>query len=121
MAAIRGELISRKKRELIAENKKLQQQVEIAKAQLIALEIKNGKKQYTVPGVRNLSTDAKINGAPEVAEAAAPSNAINQETKQKGSKEKKPKKEKQPAAENKDAATELPIDVRICVLVKLSK
>ncbi|TMW41256.1 hypothetical protein DOY81_013665 [Sarcophaga bullata] len=113
LAAIRGELISRKKIVLVAENKKLQQQVEIAKAQLIALEIKNGKKQYTVPGVRNLSTDAKVNGSPDVTEVAAPSNANNQETKQKANKEKKPKKEKQPAAESKDAAaTELPIDVR---------
>lgn len=114
MTAIRGELISRKKKELLAENAQLQKQVELAKAQLIALEIKNGKKQIPVPGVRNLCTDAKtaeVAAAKPVVEAAAQ----NGETKPKQNKEKKPKKEK-PAAtgENKDsnAAAELPVDVR---------
>ncbi|KAI8116006.1 hypothetical protein FF38_06958 [Lucilia cuprina] len=111
LTAIRGELIKRKKLELIAENAQLQKQVELAKAQLIALEIKNGKKQIAVPGARNLCTDAtKTNVAP-VAEVAAA--AGTSEAKQKPQKEKKPKKEKPAAADNKEAvAAELPIDVR---------
>lgn len=107
MSAIRGELIYRKKRELVAENVQLQKQVELARAQLIALETKNGKIQIAIPGARTLCTDAKINAAP-VAEAKP-------EDKQKQNKEKKPKKEK-PVASNDNAkdnaATELPIDVR---------
>ncbi|XP_065366765.1 aminoacyl tRNA synthase complex-interacting multifunctional protein 1 [Calliphora vicina] len=111
LTAIRGELISRKKRELIAENAQLQKQVELAKAQLIALEIKNGKKQITVPGARNLCTDAKATAAAPVAEVAAQPTEAKQDTKQKPNKEKKPKKEKPAAADNKEAAAELPVDV----------
>ncbi|KAM7343260.1 aaRS-interacting multifunctional protein 1 [Cochliomyia hominivorax] len=112
LTAIRGELICRRKRDLLAENAQLQKQVELAKAQLIALEIKNGKKQIPVPGVRNLCTDAKIteHSAEPLAKLSA---ETKQDGKQKPNKEKKPKKEKPAAADNKDATVnELPVDVR---------
>ncbi|XP_061400014.1 aminoacyl tRNA synthase complex-interacting multifunctional protein 1 [Musca vetustissima] len=123
LSAIRHELIARKKKELIAENAALQKQVEIARSQLVALEIKNGKKQIPVPGASvaqcsEVSTDkpqaAKAEETPATAKAPA--------------KEKKPKKEKPAASENnkKDAAPELPIDVgrldmRVGKIVEVSR
>lgn len=108
LLAIRGELIARKKKELLAENAALQKQVEIVKGQLIALETKNGKKQIPIPGARSFCT-SNLSNPTEV----TPVELAN-ENKPKATKEKKPKKEKPASSENpkKEAASaELPIDV----------
>ncbi|XP_073848310.1 aaRS-interacting multifunctional protein 1 [Musca autumnalis] len=124
LSAIRSELIARKKKELTAENLALQKQVEIARSQLVALEIKNGKKQIPVPNSSSVSLCSDVSSAgkqeTKVEEPAATKAPV---------KEKKPKKEKPAASENpkKDnAAPELPIDVgrldmRVGKIVEVSR
>ncbi|XP_059226535.1 aminoacyl tRNA synthase complex-interacting multifunctional protein 1 isoform X2 [Stomoxys calcitrans] len=109
LQAIRGELIARKKKELVNENAALKKKVELARSQLIALETKNGKIQITVPGARSMCTNASGENVPPPPAAAAA------DKEPKAPKEKKAKKEK-PEGAKKDAAsvaaaTELPIDV----------
>uniref|UniRef100_T1PEE1 Putative tRNA binding protein n=1 Tax=Musca domestica TaxID=7370 RepID=T1PEE1_MUSDO len=123
LAAIRRELIARKKKELTAENAALQKQVEIAKSQLIALEIKNGKKQIPVPGASavSLCSDVTPSGKQET--------KAEEPVAKAPPKEKKPKKEKPAASESskKDNATpDLPIDVgrldmRVGKIVEVSR
>lgn len=110
LTAIRAQLVERKKKELIAENAALQKQVEVVKAQLIALETKHGKKQIPVPGARNLCTDAKVIPVAPVTEVMVENKNTPKEAKPKQLKESKPKKEK-PAATDKES-NELPVDVR---------
>ncbi|XP_075169280.1 aaRS-interacting multifunctional protein 1 [Haematobia irritans] len=109
LQAIRGELIARKKQELVLENEALRKKVDMARNQLIALETKNGKKQIPVPGaIRSMCTDVKSSTETP---SQVPTNA-----EQKPAKDKKPKKEKAEGAKKEAnpsaaASAELPIDV----------
>ncbi|XP_055373132.1 aminoacyl tRNA synthase complex-interacting multifunctional protein 1 [Condylostylus longicornis] len=123
--SIRSELIAKKKRDLLAENIALTSQIDIAKSQLIALEIKNGKKQIPIPyqsvePVVHLSTT--VNNDSDASQTLAKA-----ETKQdeKPQKEKKQKKEK-PVKNESNPPAEAPIDVgrldfRVGKIVEVSK
>ncbi|XP_011189977.1 aminoacyl tRNA synthase complex-interacting multifunctional protein 1 [Zeugodacus cucurbitae] len=111
LAVMRGELLARKKQQLIKENSLLKQQVEIAKQQLIALELSHGKKQITLPNTRSFSTEVpstpvepKLKSAP-----VTTAEVDSSDKKQSAAKEKKPKKEK--TTTNTSAPAELPVDV----------
>ncbi|XP_017033301.1 aminoacyl tRNA synthase complex-interacting multifunctional protein 1 [Drosophila kikkawai] len=105
--AIQKQLVARQKQELIQENAQLAREVEAALAQLVQLELRNGKKQIPVPGSRGLCTSAAPE-APPAKPAVAP--AVAAEKPVKEPKEKKVK-EKKPAAEKPAAAPEAPVDV----------
>lgn len=105
-------MVEREKKKLIEENAALEKEVEEALAQLVALEIRNGKKQIPVPGSRNLCTiagneTAAASPASAVTEKAAPAPAP---APTKAPKEKKVK-EKKPAADKPAPVPEAPIDV----------
>ncbi|XP_030371720.1 aminoacyl tRNA synthase complex-interacting multifunctional protein 1 [Scaptodrosophila lebanonensis] len=103
-------IVARKKKELARENEELTKEVEAALAQLIQLELKNGKRQIPVPGlVRGMCT--KVPLPSEIAIPPALSAATLAPTKEvKGAKEKKPK-EKKTAIEKVVATAEAPVDV----------
>ncbi|KAH8277903.1 hypothetical protein KR018_009891 [Drosophila ironensis] len=108
-AKIQQQLVERRKRELIRENARLAGEIESALAQLVRLEVQNGKKQIAVPGgARGLCTIAAPAAAPSTEAPVAPFKEAKQakEPKEKKVKEKKPAAEK-PAA----AAAETPVDV----------
>ncbi|KMY92379.1 aminoacyl tRNA synthase complex-interacting multifunctional protein 1 [Drosophila simulans] len=107
ISGIQQQLVERQKQELIKENAALAKEVEAALAQLVQLELRNGKKQIPVPGARGLCTSA----APVVPPAeAGPATAAQAPKPVKEPKEKKVK-EKKPAAEKPVAAPEAPVDV----------
>lgn len=102
--------MERQKQELIKENAALAKEVEAALAQLVQLELRNGKKQIPVPGARGFCTSAApvvmpAEAGPATAAPAAPAPKPAKEPKEKKSKEKKP------AAEKPAAAPEAPVDV----------
>ncbi|KAH8402322.1 hypothetical protein KR009_011347 [Drosophila setifemur] len=107
MIGVQSQLAARKKQELVKENANLAREIESALAQLVRLELQNGKKQIAVPGSRGLCTSAASEGPPAapapVTEALAPKAA-------KEPKEKKVK-EKKAVAEKPAAAPEAPVDV----------
>ncbi|XP_017001832.3 aminoacyl tRNA synthase complex-interacting multifunctional protein 1 [Drosophila takahashii] len=105
ISGLQQQLVARQKQELIKENAALAKEVEAALAQLVQLELRNGKKQIPVPGSRGFCTSAApvVPTAPAAAEAPK---AAAKEPKEKKVKEKKPAAEK-PAA----AAPEAPVDV----------
>ncbi|EDW09632.2 aminoacyl tRNA synthase complex-interacting multifunctional protein 1 [Drosophila mojavensis] len=107
MAAIENELVQRKKQELIKENAFLTKEIEKALAQLVALEISNGKRQIPVPGNRGIctQTEATSAAAAPASESKAPAPAPVSAPKEKKVKEKKP------PAEKPKAVAEAPIDV----------
>ncbi|KAH8389011.1 hypothetical protein KR200_003457, partial [Drosophila serrata] len=106
--AIQKQLVERQKQELTRENALLAREVEAALAQLVKLELKNGKKQIPVPGSRGLCTSAASEAPTATAAAAAAEAAASKTVKEP--KEKKVK-EKKPAAEKPAAAPEAPVDV----------
>jgi aminoacyl tRNA synthase complex-interacting multifunctional protein 1 len=98
--------VHRKIEEIQKENEELRKQVEIAKQQLIKIEVANGKKQIPIP-------TGKTAAAAAVPEPVKEQPAANQESKQpqaKKEKVEKPKKEKAPAADKAPPAVEV-IDV----------
>lgn len=108
-------MIERKKKELIEENAALEKEVEAALAQLVALEIRNGKKQIPVPGSRTLCTQAGNEPAPAAPAAAKPmadkeASAPAAAPTKAAPKEKKVK-EKKAAADKPAPVPEAPIDV----------
>ncbi|KAH8259121.1 hypothetical protein KR038_000689, partial [Drosophila bunnanda] len=107
--AIQKQLVERQKQELTKENAQLAREVEAALAQLVKLELRNGKKQIPVPGSRGLCTSA----APEAPPATAAVTPAAEAAAPKAVKEPKEKKvkEKKPAAEKPAAAPEAPVDV----------
>nr|AAL49102.1 RE55091p [Drosophila melanogaster] len=58
ISGIQQQLVERQKQELIKENAALAKEVEAALAQLVQLELRNGKKQIPVPGARGFCTSA---------------------------------------------------------------
>ncbi|XP_022225914.2 aminoacyl tRNA synthase complex-interacting multifunctional protein 1 [Drosophila obscura] len=108
MAGIQYQLVLRKKQELITENAALEKEIEAALAELVQLELKNGKPQILVPGNRSFCTDA----AAAAAAAVAPSNGPASETKAPSAPPKEKKvKEKKAAAEKPSPVAEAPVDV----------
>lgn len=114
-----------RKQELRFENENLRKQIELAKQQLINLETRNGKKQISVPGVKQsaTSTESIMNDAKTSQKPAAAS----QQQSSKPPKEKKPKIEK-PSEKAAAAATttEAPVDIgridlRIGRIVEIKK
>ncbi|XP_043641360.1 aminoacyl tRNA synthase complex-interacting multifunctional protein 1 [Drosophila teissieri] len=104
---IQQQLVERQKQELIKENAALAKEVGAALAQLVQLELRNGKKQIPVPGARGFCTSA----APVVLPTeAGPAPAAQASKVAKDPKEKKVK-EKKPTAEKPAAAPEAPVDV----------
>ncbi|KAI9583385.1 hypothetical protein GQX74_005133 [Glossina fuscipes] len=108
LTAIQAELLNRKKSELRGENARLQKQVESVKAELIALECRNGKKQIPLPGTRSLNTascDDSTDNQPQQFQKKE-----NEKTKlEKG---KKVTKEKTQEKTKNAAIIEVPVDVR---------
>ncbi|XP_037714316.1 aminoacyl tRNA synthase complex-interacting multifunctional protein 1 [Drosophila subpulchrella] len=107
ISGIQQQLVERQKQELIKENAALAKEVEAALAQLVQLELRNGKKQIPVPGSRGFCTSAAP-VAPPAEVASAPAAEAPKSAKEP--KEKKIK-EKKPAAEKPAAAPEAPVDV----------
>lgn len=110
---MQNEIIARKKIQLKAENAVLRQKVEAALAQLVALEVKNGKKQISIPGARQMCTNAAAAASETPTQTKAPKQSADKSevnAAAKPPKEKKPKKEK-PAAAETNATVEAPIDV----------
>ncbi|XP_017066195.1 aminoacyl tRNA synthase complex-interacting multifunctional protein 1 [Drosophila eugracilis] len=107
ISGIQQQLVERQKKELINENAALAKEVEAALAQLVQLELRNGKKQIPVPGSRGFCTSAGP-VAPSAEVAPAPVAEAPKQTKEP--KEKKVK-EKKPVAEKPAAAPEAPVDV----------
>ncbi|XP_017147472.1 aminoacyl tRNA synthase complex-interacting multifunctional protein 1 [Drosophila miranda] len=111
MAGIQSQLVLRKKQELIKENAALEKEIEAALAQLVQLELRNGKQQILVPGSREFCTDAAAEAGSKTA-AAAPSNGPASEAKTPSAPQKEKKvKEKKPAAEKPSPVAEAPVDV----------
>ncbi|XP_050325903.1 aminoacyl tRNA synthase complex-interacting multifunctional protein 1 [Bactrocera neohumeralis] len=111
LTVMRGELLARKKQQLSKENALLKQQVEIAKQQLIALELSHGKKQIALPNTRSFSTEAPSTPVEvNLKSATVPQTEVESADK-KQVKEKKPKKEKVNTNTNANAPAELPVDV----------
>uniref|UniRef100_A0A336MH26 CSON001269 protein n=1 Tax=Culicoides sonorensis TaxID=179676 RepID=A0A336MH26_CULSO len=116
--AVKNEMISRKYKEIEAENAKLREEIEKAKAELIALEVANGKRQIPVPGnsttvnVSVPTSAVSTNKKPEQSQTA-PVQETKEQSKpeQKGDKAEKAPKEKKPKPQ-KPVAEEAPIDVR---------
>ncbi|BFG05339.1 aminoacyl tRNA synthase complex-interacting multifunctional protein 1 [Drosophila madeirensis] len=112
MAAIQSQLVLRQKQELIAENAALEKEIEEALAQLVQLEVKNGKKQILVPGARTFSTDAAPDAGSKTAASNASSKVPASEAKAPSAPPKEKKvKEKKPAAEKPSPVAEAPVDV----------
>ncbi|XP_052843612.1 aminoacyl tRNA synthase complex-interacting multifunctional protein 1 [Drosophila gunungcola] len=107
ISGIQQQLVERQKQELIRENAKLAKEVEAALAQLVQLELRNGKKQIPVPGSRGFCTSA----APEAPSAGAPPAPAAETVKVAKEPKEKKVKEKKPAAEKPAAAPEAPVDV----------
>ncbi|ALC40633.1 CG8235 [Drosophila busckii] len=110
MAGIQEELIKREKQKLIAENAALTKQVEAALAKLVALEVRNGKKQIPVPGQRSFCTTTTGATAADTSASNTKEAAAAKPTTTVAPKEKKVK-EKKAAAEKPAAAAEAPVDV----------
>ncbi|XP_063708433.1 aminoacyl tRNA synthase complex-interacting multifunctional protein 1 [Culicoides brevitarsis] len=111
--AVKNELIARKFKEIQAENEALREEIEKAKAQLISLEVANGKRQIPLPGESAVSCSSVPTSAPpKVAKQEKPQKTEEKQEKveksDKPQKEKKAKPAKQPAA----PAEEAPIDIR---------
>uniref|UniRef100_A0A1A9UVK1 tRNA-binding domain-containing protein n=1 Tax=Glossina austeni TaxID=7395 RepID=A0A1A9UVK1_GLOAU len=109
LTAIQAELLNRKKSELRGENARLQKQVESVKAELIALECRNGKKQIPLPGVRTLNTASCDDGKDNQPQQFQKKENV-EKTKLKN--EKKATKEKTQEKTNNAAIIEVPVDVR---------
>ncbi|XP_016957489.1 aminoacyl tRNA synthase complex-interacting multifunctional protein 1 [Drosophila biarmipes] len=107
ISGIQQQLVERQKQELIRENAALAKEVEAALAQLVQLELRNGKKQIPVPGSRGFCTSAAP-VSPPAEVTSAPTPQAPKPTKEP--KEKKIK-EKKPAVEKPAAAPEAPVDV----------
>ncbi|EDV98422.1 aminoacyl tRNA synthase complex-interacting multifunctional protein 1 [Drosophila grimshawi] len=112
MTVIQNELEERQKQQLIVENAALEKEIEAALAQLIQLEVRNGKKQIVLPGAgtgatRGMCTKVDTEEPGRVATAA-----LTPESKV-APKEKKDKKEKKHAtAEKSNSSPEAaPVDV----------
>ncbi|TDG50981.1 hypothetical protein AWZ03_002636 [Drosophila navojoa] len=106
MVAIENELVQRKKEELIKENAFLTKEIEKALAQLVALEISNGKKQIPVPGNRGMCTQTEATST-----AAAPTTKESKDPAPVSAPKEKKVKEKKPPAEKAKAVAEAPVDV----------
>lgn len=120
---MRDDAIKKKIQEIQSENDALKKQVEIAKQQLIQLEIANGKQQVPLPDVK---TDVqRTESAPTAAEPAKPAESASVKTDEKPQKKEKPKKEKAPAAEKAPPAVEVidvsRLDMRIGKIVEVSR
>lgn len=121
---MRDDAIKKKIQEIQSENDALKKQVEIAKQQLIQLEIANGKQQVPLPDVK---TDTnRVESAPTPAAAPAkPAEPASVKTDEKLQKKEKPKKEKAPAAEKVAPALEVidvsRLDMRIGKIVEVSR
>lgn len=118
-SSVRDDQIKKKIQEIQDENDALKKQVEVAKQQLIQLEIANGKQQVPLPDVKG---EAKpVEQAPVA--AAKPEPAVK--TDDKAQKKEKPKKEKAPAAEKAAPAVEVldvsRLDMRIGKIVEVSR
>ncbi|KAH8348316.1 hypothetical protein KR084_006453 [Drosophila pseudotakahashii] len=108
ISGLQQQLVARQKQELIKENAALAKEVEAALAQLVQLELRNGKKQIPLPGSRGFCTSA----APVVPPAeVAPAPAAAEAPKAVKEPKEKKIKEKKPAAEKPAAAPEAPVDV----------
>ncbi|EDW47013.1 aminoacyl tRNA synthase complex-interacting multifunctional protein 1 [Drosophila sechellia] len=107
ISGIQQQLVERQKQELIKENAALAKEVKAALAQLVQLELRNGKKQIPVPGARGLCTSA----APVVPPAEAEPATTAQAPKPAKEPKEKKVKEKKPATEKPAAAPEVPVDV----------
>ncbi|XP_017093788.2 aminoacyl tRNA synthase complex-interacting multifunctional protein 1 [Drosophila bipectinata] len=108
MSGIQQQLVQRKKQELIKENAQLAKEIESALAQLVRLELQNGKTQIAVPGSRGLCTSAPA--APPATSEKPPAEAPAPKTAKEPKPEKKAK-DKKPAAEKPAAVPEAPVDV----------
>ena len=112
--SIRQVKINEQKIKLQKENALLLKEVELAKEQLIKLEIANGKKQILIPNTISTSpspiTDNNAPPAQEQKQQQHPQHpSETQPQNKKEAKEKKPKKEK--ATSETTAAEEPPIDI----------
>ncbi|XP_030563601.1 aminoacyl tRNA synthase complex-interacting multifunctional protein 1 [Drosophila novamexicana] len=105
MVALQNEIVQRKKQELIKENAVLAKEIEAALAQLVALEVRNGKKQIPVPGNRGICTTTETSDAPAPVASESKASAATATPKEKKVKEKKP------AAAKPSAVAEAPVDV----------
>jgi aminoacyl tRNA synthase complex-interacting multifunctional protein 1 len=97
--------VARKIAEIQKENNDLRKTVEVARQQLIQLEMANGKKQINILGKK--SQGAAVEAAKEEPQQSA---AVKDEVKQQQSKKEKPKKEKATATAAAPPAVEV-IDV----------
>lgn len=110
-------MISRKYKEIEAENTALRIEIEKAKAELISLEVANGKKQIPLPGEATVSvsvpTSTKIPSAkPEKPQKVSEKPSEGEHaTKADANKGEKPTKDKKPKPQ-KPVAEEAPIDIR---------
>ncbi|KAL5285930.1 AIMP1 family protein [Megaselia abdita] len=119
---IQKELAARRKVELEAENVVLRKQIEAAKRNLISLETLNGRKQISLPPVRNFSTDAPTVPPVKTEEPPVTPAPTTDSAKPQKEKKEKVKKEKAPAP----AIEEPPIDVgrldlRVGKIVEVSR
>ncbi|XP_017044472.1 aminoacyl tRNA synthase complex-interacting multifunctional protein 1 [Drosophila ficusphila] len=114
ISGLQQQLVERQKQQLIKENAELAKEVEAALAQLVQLELRNGKKQIPVPGSRGFCTNTATVAPSAKSESAATDKSKSEPAPAaKSSKEPKDKKvkEKKPAAEKPAAAPEAPVDV----------
>lgn len=106
-------MISRKFKEIEAENATLRAEIEKAKAELIQLEVANGKRQIPIPGDATVPTTHVKCAKPEQPRKVAETPATQEpaSVKAETNKGEKPAKEKKPKPQ-KPVAEEAPIDVR---------
>lgn len=123
---MRDEQINKKIQEIQHENEALKKQVEIAKQQLIQLEIANGKKQIPLPNV-NAEVKPVVQNVPVAplknTEESHPQ--AKTEESAKTQKKEKPKKEKAPAAEKSAPSVEVidvsRLDMRVGKIIEVSR
>lgn len=133
--AAKNEMISRKYKEIEAENNALKIEIEKAKAELMQLEVANGKKQIPVPvpgaATINISapTTTQASSTKFVKPQREPETAAAKDTEQSKKPEmdkgEKPAKEKKPKPQ-KPVAEEAPIDIgrldlRVGKIIECSK
>lgn len=117
---VRKEQIENNIKKLTQENEILASKVEKAKAELIRLETRNGKRQYPIPGKTSHSRSAIEN----TTRAATVKSEVLEPATKKEKKEKEPKtsKEKSAGAPSSDVTVDVrKLDFRIGKIIDISR
>lgn len=115
---MKNEMIARKYKEIEAENAALRLEIEKAKAELVQLEVANGKRQIPLPGEATVNVSVPTSSvqsdkAPTKAESAPAAKETEQQKKPEAAdKAGKAQKEKKPKPQKPVPAEEAPIDIR---------